>query len=361
MRPMSLPILETPPARTQPAKPSVFDGTNLHDWLAAAGEKPFRGRQIVKAICRDRADTFDAITTIRLPLREQLAEAFSILPSKLLHHAVSKDGTEKLLVELHDGETLETVLMREGNRRTVCVSSQVGCAMGCVFCASGLLGVKRNLTTGEMLEQVLRIDRLLPEGERISNVVVMGLGEPMANLPNVVDFLNLLTSPDGFQISPRRLTVSTVGLPKSMRQFADLQQPYTLAVSLHAPREDLRTEIVPVNEKIGLKAVLDAADYYFEQTGRRVTYEYVLLAGRNDSDREARELARLLRGRKAHVNLIPMNNVAETGCTGSDEPATYRFADSLAAAGIVATVRKRKGADIDAACGQLRLKELTAT
>ena len=336
-----------------------LDADELAGWLKQRRQPKFRARQIREAICRHRADSFADITTLPAALRTELGEAFAILPSKLLHHAISRDGTEKLLVELHDGETLETVLMREDDRRTVCISSQVGCAMGCVFCASGLLGVKRNLTAGEMVEQVLRVQRLLPADESLTNVVVMGLGEPMANLPNLFRFLDALTAADGLAMSPRRITVSTVGLPKPMRQFADRGQPVNLAVSLHAPRESLRTEIVPVNDRTGLAAVLAAADHYFEQTGRRVTYEYVLLAGRNDGPREADELVALLRGRNAHVNLIPMNPVEQTGLIGSPQPSTQRFAAKLREGGLNVTVRKRKGADIDAACGQLRLKELS--
>lgn len=248
--------------------------------------------------------------------------------------------------------------MRETGRRTVCISTQVGCAMGCVFCASGIGGVKRDLTRGEILEQVLRLDRLLPPsdqpGGRITNVVVMGIGEPLANLRNLVAVLEELTAPDGMALSPRRITVSTVGLPAQMRQFADLGRPYNLAVSLHAPNDELRSEIVPVNRSTGLHEVLDAADHYFAVTGRRVTYEYVLMAGVNDEPHHAAELAHLLGGRNAHVNLIPMNDVAELDFVAPGSPSTGRFAAILNDAGVTATVRKRKGADIDAACGQLR-------
>ena len=338
----------------------LFDLTKeeLIAWLAERGQPRYRARQVWQAVTQRRAGDLASLKPLPKGLQADLAAAFTLDAGRVLHHAVSRDGTEKLLLELTDGETLETVLMREDDRRTVCVSSQVGCAMGCVFCASGLLGVKRNLSAGEMLAQVLLADRLLPPGERLTNVVVMGLGEPMANLRNLRRFLDVLTDADGFAMSPRRITVSTVGLPKPMRQFADWARPYNLAVSLHAPREDLRSEIVPVNRSIGLDAVLEAAEYYFDQTGRRVTYEYVLLAGRNDTPREAEELARLLRGRRAHVNLIPMNPVAATGLEGTAASATQRFAAHLREAGIAVTVRKRKGADIDAACGQLRLAEL---
>ncbi|MFQ5732396.1 MAG: 23S rRNA (adenine(2503)-C(2))-methyltransferase RlmN [Planctomycetaceae bacterium] len=277
----------------------------------------------------------------------------------MVERQVATDRTEKLLLRLPDGEQIECVLMRETRRRTACISTQVGCAMGCVFCASGLLGVKRDLSTGEMLEQVLRIDRRLKPAERLTNIVVMGIGEPLANLPALRGVLDRLCSESGFGMSPRRITVSTVGLPDRMREFAALGRPFNLAVSLHAPNDDLRNRLVPVNRNIGLEAILSAADAYFEATGRRVTYEYVLLGGVNDAVDHARQLAALLRGRNAHVNLIPMNGVAELPFHNPSLPHTERFLQTLQHGGVNATVRKRKGADIDAACGQLRLNAET--
>lgn len=331
--------------------------SELADWLKQHGQPAFRAKQIRQAIYREKPESFGTIQTLPKSLRNQLEESFSLFPSGVLRHQKSAiDGTEKLLLGLHDGETVETVLMREASRNTVCISTQVGCAMGCVFCASGLLGVKRNLTTGEILEQVFRVDRLLDADEKLTNVVVMGLGEPMANLRNLRPALETLIDPDRYALSPRRITVSTVGLPDKMREFTAWDKPYNLAVSLHAPNEALRTEIVPVNKNTGIEAILEAAEHHFEQTGRRVTYEYVLLAGRNDQQEHAKQLAQLLRGRNAHVNLIPMNPVEPTGLTAPAEPQTRAFAESLTRSRINVTVRKRKGADIDAACGQLRLK-----
>jgi len=246
-------------------------------------------------------------------------------------------------------------VMREPGRHTVCISTQVGCAMGCVFCASGLLGVKRDLTASEIFEQVLVMHRLLNDDERITNVVVMGIGEPFANYTNLMTALEFLTAEESFGLGARRITVSTVGLPKKIREFARSGKQFNLAVSLHAPNDELRTKIVPVNRNIGLQEILDAADDYFEITGRRISYEYVLLSGVNDQPEHAEELAALLRGRNAHVNLIPMNGVTELLMTAPGEPKTRRFCDILESRGIPATVRKRKGADIDAACGQLRL------
>jgi len=252
-------------------------------------------------------------------------------------------------------------LMRESGpddelgRRTVCISTQVGCAMGCVFCASGLLGLKRNLTTGEILEQVLRLDRLLARGEQITNLVVMGIGEPLANLKSLVPALDSLNDKGGLGLGARRITISTVGLPEKIRELAELGKQYNLAVSLHAPNDELRNRLVPVNDKIGIESILQAADDFFEVTGRRVTYEYVLLSGINDQPQHARELAKLLKPRIAHINLIPMNGVTELEFVEPTLPRTAEFVQILESHGIPVTVRKRKGADIDAACGQLRL------
>jgi len=280
--------------------------------------------------------------------------------SSLTHvgHQVASDRTEKLLLKLSDGELVESVLMRDPGRRTVCISTQVGCAMGCVFCASGLLGVKRDLTATEIFEQVLALHRLMADDEQITNVVVMGIGEPLANYRNLMSALDFLT--DEFGLGARRITVSTVGLPKQIRNFADSGKQFNLAVSLHAPNDELRSRIVPVNEGTGIREILSAADAYFEKTGRRISYEYVLLSGINDQPEHADELVRLLRGRNAHVNLIPMNGVTELTLSAPDSPMTARFSGILERRGIPVTVRQRKGADIDAACGQLRLNRSEA-
>jgi len=328
----------------------------LADWCQAQGEQPYRADQIRKWIFGKRVTNFDAMTDLSAGLRKKLAESFVVFSSRVARHQISQDGTEKLLLELSDGENVECVLMREDERRTVCVSTQVGCGMGCVFCASGLLGLSRNLSAGEITEQILAIDRLLPPLERVTNLVVMGMGEPLANLANLLKSLATLDEKGGLGMGARRITISTVGLPEKMRELAHAGKPYNLAVSLHAPNDELRNELVPVNRNIGIAGVLSAADEFFEQTGRRVTYEYVVLKGRNDSVELASELAALLRGRVAHVNLIPMNAVSELPF---HDPAAERlraFIDVLDAAGVKTTVRKRKGADIDAACGQLRLK-----
>ena len=328
----------------------------LEAWCSEHEQPKFRAAQIRRWLFQNRASAFDDMLDLPKSLRTQLAEQFTLLPEPVISHQVASDRTEKLLVQLHDELTVECVLMREPDRRTVCVSTQVGCAMGCVFCASGMLGLKRNLTKAEILGQVLRLDRLLDADERLTNVVVMGIGEPMQNLAALLPALDEVTATDGLGLSPRRVTVSTVGLPNKMREFAQVGKPYNLAVSLHAPTDPLRDPLVPVNDRIGVSDILAAADEYFSVTGRRVTYEYVLLGGVNDSEKTARDLANLLRHRGAHVNLIPMNAVETLPFTAPSAPRTQEFVAILEAAGIAATVRKRKGADIDAACGQLRLK-----
>lgn len=330
--------------------------SELADWVIAHGWPKFRAGQLQQWLFKRRATSFEQMTDLPRSLREQLTAEWQLFTAELQSHQVAKDRTEKLLLKLADGETIECVLMREPERVTVCISTQVGCAMGCVFCASGMLGLKRSLSAGEIIEQLLRLQTLLDPNERITNIVVMGIGEPLANLPAVLQALEVASSPDGLGIGARHITVSTVGLPVKIREFARVGKPYNLAISLHAPNNTLRDKLVPVNDKIGIEAILDAADEYFAVTGRRVTFEYVLLAEVNDEPQHAQQLARLLRGRCAHVNLIPMNGVSVLPFHEPPAPRTQQFLAMLEHAGIPATVRKRKGADIDAACGQLRLK-----
>jgi 23S rRNA (adenine2503-C2)-methyltransferase len=329
--------------------------SELLAWLTAAGEQKFRLKQIRKWMIQRRVQSFDEMTDLSTSLRQKLTAEFRFSSFQQVGHQVASDRTEKLLLKLHDGELVECVLMRDTDRRTVCISTQVGCAMGCVFCASGLLGVKRDLTAAEIYEQVLVLHRMMEDDERITNVVVMGIGEPLANYNNLMSALDVLSSEDGLGLGARRITVSTVGLPTKIREFARSGKQFNLAISLHAPNDKLRTEIVPVNKSIGIKELLAAADDFFEVTGRRVSFEYVLLSGVNDQPQHAEELADLMRGRNVHVNLIPMNGVSELLMTAPGEPLTRRFCSILESRGIPATVRKRKGADIDAACGQLRL------
>ncbi|MFO1006503.1 MAG: 23S rRNA (adenine(2503)-C(2))-methyltransferase RlmN [Planctomycetaceae bacterium] len=345
----------------RPVLPLFTDLTRqgLTDWCESKGVPSYRVDQIRQWIFGKRVNSFAEMHDIPAKVRAQLADEFRFWAGRVVRHQVSSDRTEKLLLELGEGDLVECVLMREPDRRTVCISTQVGCGMGCIFCASGLEGVKRNLSTGEILEQVLRVDRLLGLEERITNIVVMGMGEPLANLRSLLPALDTLNEKGGMGLGARRITISTVGLPEKMRELARHGTPYNLAVSLHAPNDTLRTEIVPTNKRTGIEAILKAAEEYFQITGRRVTYEYVLLAGRNDGPEEAKQLAKLLRNLNAHVNLIPMNPVAPIDLAAPAEPRTKMFVEMLQHGGVNVTVRKRKGADIDAACGQLRLTELS--
>ena len=329
----------------------------LAEWCEEHGEGKYRATQIRKWIFGKRVQSFDECHDVPAKLRDALKAEFDLFRADLIAHKVAKDNTEKLLLSLPDKQLVECVLMRETKRRTICISTQVGCAMGCVFCASGLEGLKRNLTKGEILEQVLRLDRLISDPqERITNVVVLGLGEPLANLGNLVPVLETLNEKGGMGLGARRVTVSTVGLPEKIRDFAKLDKAFNLAVSLHAPNDELRNKLVPVNDNIGIESILAAADEYFKVSGRRVTYEYVLLSGVNDAPEHAQELGRLLKDRISHVNLIPMNEVEGLDFVEPTSPRTNEFVQILEQYGVPATVRKRKGADIDAACGQLRLK-----
>jgi len=341
-------------------KPSIYSLSfaDLQQWCLDRDIRKFRAEQIFRWIYQRRASSWVAMTDLPVALREQLAQELVFNQSEVESHQIASDRTEKLLLKLRDNEFVECVLMREPSRNTICISTQVGCAMGCVFCASGLAGLTRNLTTAEIVEQIARLVQLLDDEEQLTNVVVMGIGEPLANLKNLLPALDRMQESIGWNFGTRRVTISTVGLPEKIRQLADLGKRYTLAISLHAPNDELRNQIVPTNQKIGIKAILDAADYFLETTGRRVTFEYILLKGVNDSREHAHELADLLRGRSTLVNLIPMNDVSLLSLKGSTQQAAREFVDILQRAGLTATVRKRKGADIDAACGQLRLPKV---
>ncbi len=327
----------------------------LRQWLAERGEPAYRSAQVERWVYRRRAGGFAGMSDLPAALRAGLAETFHLFTSRVAQRRASADGTEKLLLSLGDGQSLECVLLRDEKRHcTACVSTQVGCAMGCAFCASGLGGVVRNLTTGEILEQVLHLQRLLDPAERISHVVVMGMGEPLANLPRLLPALNEMSGRSGLGVSARRITVSTVGLPEGIRRLARSGRQYHLAVSLHAPDDALRSRLVPANRRIGIKAILAATDEYFQVTGRRVTFEYVLLAGVNDGQAAARRLAGLLAGRTTVVNLIPYNPVEGLPFAAPSESAVGRFVEILLREGLNVRIRRRKGERIDAACGQLR-------
>ncbi len=326
----------------------------LPSFLAEAGAPKYRARQVRHWVFGGRAESFSAMTDLPAALRTALAGEFALWSSQIAAHRHANDETEKLLLQLADGNRIECVLIREGDRRTCCISTQVGCAMGCVFCASGLEGVVRNLTTGEILEQLLRLQLLLPPDERITHIVVMGMGEPLANLDRLLPALTWATSPEGLGIGGRRITISTVGLPAALRRMATENLPYHLAVSLHAPNDALRSQLVPVNKSAGLAEVVAAADEYFAANGRRLTFEYVLLGGLNDHAEHARQLVALLRERTAMLNVIPYNPVDGLAYRTPSASAVERFTEIVRGAGIEVQVRVRKGDQIDAACGQLR-------
>ncbi len=327
----------------------------LRQWFADRGAMAFRAAQAWHWVYARRAACIEEMTDLPRSLRNQLAHDFALWTSRVVAHQRAADGTEKLLLQLADSHRIECVLLRQGPlRRTVCISTQVGCGMGCVFCASGLDGVARNLTTGEIVEQMLLLNRLLRAEERLSHIVVMGMGEPLANLTALLPALHRASDPHGLGISQRRITISTVGLPAGIRRLAELDLHYHLAVSLHAPDDALRDRLVPVNRKIGLQAILEAADDYFRATGRRLTFEYVLLRGINDGPHHARALGELLRGREALLNAIPFNPVPGLPYETPEPAAVTRFKEVLERAGVRVKVRQRKGDEIDAACGQLR-------
>ena len=322
-------------------------------------QKRYRATQLFKWIYEKRVGDFDKMSDISLSFKEVLKNDFTLDKPKIFKKQVSKDGTIKLLLEMKDGDLVETVLMRYNYGNVACVSSQVGCNMGCAFCASGFLKKKRNLTCGEMVGEVLILDELLKEedeNKRVTHVVVMGTGEPFDNYDNVLDFIRILNHPYGFAIGARHLTVSTCGLVEGIRRYANEHIQINLAISLHAPNDEIRNRLMPVSKKYPLNEFMDAVKYYEKEAGRRVTFEYILLKGLNDSKENAKELARLIKGTLAYVNLIPYNPIKELVYQRSDEKSVHDFLDTLTKCGVTATIRKEFGTDIDAACGQLRAK-----
>ena len=326
----------------------------LHAWMQEQGFPAYRARQLIKWLVPGRATDFDMMTDLPDSLRQQLKQTFCLWQTEVVRCHEDEDGTEKLVLQLADRGRIECVMLREGSRRTICISTQVGCAMGCVFCASGLDGVERNLTAAEIVEQVLRLQQLLPAEERISNIVVMGMGEPLANLSQLLLALADVTSQEGLGIGTRRVTISTVGLPAAIRRLAEQERHYQLAVSLHAPTDELRNQLIPTNAKTGVSEILSAADYFFQSTGRRLTYEYVLLADINDQPEHAHALVSLLSSRKALLNVIPYNPVAGLPYKTPSKRAISQFGSILQDGGVNVQFRLRKGDSINAACGQLR-------
>lgn len=325
----------------------------LTEFVASIGEKAFRAKQLYQWLHVKQVYAFDDMTNLSKAFREKLNEVSFITDLKQEQVQISQiDGTRKYLFLLEEGNVIESVLMRYKHGNSVCISSQVGCRMGCRFCASTLDGLVRGLRPSEMIDQIYKIGQDI--GERISNVVVMGTGEPMDNYDNLLKFITLLTDENGLNISQRNLTVSTCGIVPRMRQLADEKLSITLALSLHASNQKKRLELMPVANKYDIHDVIDACKYYFDQTGRRVTFEYSLVGGVNDTDEDARELSQLIHGMNCHVNLIPVNPIKERDYVQSNAAVIAAFKNKLEKNGINVTVRREMGRDIDGACGQLR-------
>ena len=324
----------------------------LKELMVQIGEKPFRAKQIYGWLHEHLVTSYDEMANIPKSLKEKLKE-YPITVLEELDVQTSKvDGTRKYLFRLSDGNMIESVLMRYKYGNSVCISSQAGCRMGCRFCASTIGGLTRNLLPSEMLDQIYRIQTSI--GERISNVVVMGTGEPLDNYDNLLRFIHILTEDGGIHISQRNLTVSTCGIVPRMRELAEKKLQITLALSLHASSQEKRLALMPVANKYELSEVIDACRYYFEKTGRRVTFEYSLVAGVNDTDTDAAELQALVRGMNCHISLIPVNPIKERDFVQPSRDRVLDFKNKLEKNGINVTIRREMGRDIDGACGQLR-------
>ena len=331
-----------------------FTEAQMKDFMKTIGEKPFRGSQIFSWIYRG-AKSFDDMNNIPKGLRDKLEQVSYIGNIEMELKLESKnDGTKKYLFELKDGNIIETVMMDYESRVTVCVSNQVGCRMGCRFCASTIDGLVRNLEPWEILDQIMKIQE--DTGKRVSNIVLMGSGEPLDNFENTKKFLEVVNDENGLNIGYRHITLSTCGIAPKMHELADLGLPINLALSLHSPYDESRKEIMPVANAYSIKEILDACRYYIAKTNRRVTFEYALIKDVNDSEKDAQALSKLLKGMLCHVNIIPINKVEERDFEKPDKTFVYKFRDNLEKNNIPATVRMSMGSDISGACGQLRRK-----
>lgn len=340
---------------------SIYDLSlsDLQDYLSEKGLKPFHARQIFKWLYEKRISDFDSMSDISKKLIEQLKGDFSIEPLKIVTSQTSRDGTMKFLFEMSDGALVESVLMVFDYGFSACLSSQVGCNMGCAFCASGLLKKQRDLSAGEIVGQALMIQRQLDlRGGRLGNIVVMGTGEPFDNYDNVMKALSIINDPYGLEIGSRHISISTCGLVPGILRFSKEQMQYNLAISLHAPNDELRNTLMPVNKAYPLSELIDALKEYSHLNNRRLTFEYLLLKGVNDQDIHVKQIKELLKGLNAYINLIPYNTVKEKDFRSSSEEDALRFYDLLKKNGVAVTLRQKKGDDIDAACGQLRANSL---
>ena len=325
----------------------------LEEHLAAMGQPKFRSKQIYSWLHEKRVDSFDQMSNLPAALREQLEQRYYINRLSIIKKLVSKlDGTQKYLLRLKDNNCVEAVLMKYKYGNSICISTQVGCRMGCKFCASTLAGLVRSLDSSEMLDEIYTVTR--DSGQRVSNVVLMGIGEPLDNYENVMRFLRILSSEHGYNLSLRHLSLSTCGLVDRIYELAQEKCGLTLSISLHAPNDAIRSQTMPINKRYPIDELLKACRYYFQQTGRRISFEYALIEGVNDEISHANELADRLKGMAAHVNLIPVNPVKERGFKRGSRQRIEAFQKALEARGVNATVRRELGADINAACGQLR-------
>ena len=339
-------------------KKNIKDYTleDLKEELKEIGEKPFRAEQIYKWIYEEEINDFDKMTNLSLGLREKLKELYEIKEFNILKKQVASDGTKKYLFDVLDGNAIETVLMQYHHGYSICVSSQVGCKMGCKFCASTGIPFGRNLTSGEIVEQIMAVQRYT--GIRISNVVFMGIGEPLDNYDNVVRAIHIINHPKGLNIGARHISVSTSGLVPNIYKLAEENIQCTLSISLHATTNEQRNAMMPVNKTYPIEELLQACRDYIEKTHRRISFEYALAKENNDNLEDAKRLVKLLKGMLCHVNLIPINKIENGQYTKSTNENIMKFRDYLNDHGIVATIRRELGSDIDAACGQLRRKNL---
>lgn len=348
---------------TQPGRPdaitSVFNATRetMREFFASIDEPAYRVDQLLDWVYQKHADSFARMSNFSLALRERLSAAWRIYESTMIAEQIAADRTAKLLLRWPDGATSECVLIPDEERRTACISTQVGCPVGCVFCASGLDGLQRNLTAGQIVEQAMRVQRLCGDEQRLSNVVFMGLGEPLANYDATMHAVRTINAAWGMGIGARKITISTVGLPRQIKRLADEKLQVTLALSLHAPNDSLRRDLIPWAEGVTIESLVDAARYYFEKTGREITLEYILLAGVNDQPKHAVELAAVSRKMRSNVNVIVYNPVSGLPFERPNGDAVRSFLSALRDRGVNAHVRRSRGLDIDAACGQLRRRQ----
>ena len=328
----------------------------LKEELVALGEKKYRAEQIFKWIYVDKVKEFDDMTNLSVELREKLKENYTMCNYKILRKQESSDGTKKYLFDVLDGNAIETVLMEYHHGKTVCVSSQIGCKMGCKFCASTGIQFVRSLTAGEIVEQILAVEQDIKD--KISNVVFMGIGEPFDNYDNVMKAIRIINNQKGLNIGARHISVSTSGLVPKIYDFANEDLQCTLSISLHATNDEKRSSMMPVNKKYSIEELMKACRYYIDKTNKRISFEYALAKDNNDNLDDAKELVKLLKGMLCHVNLIPINKIENGSYTKSTNENIIKFRDYLNDNGIVATIRRELGSDIDAACGQLRKKEV---